>query len=198
MGYRKPPDANRFAKGQSGNPRGRPKGRMVQPPYETVLGQKVMVREGGRERRLSAAEAFLLHITRRGLEGDGQAARVAMNAIEEARARRSSLHQDGITTVVFACVVPGSVTPALAPLKMGRKLDPYRETVRVKLEPWLVQAALARLGDRQLSVAEQVTVMNATRTPSKVIWPTWWAGHARFETERKAEANSSAAPISCR
>lgn len=188
MGYRNPPDASRFTTGQSGNPRGRPKGSKVQAPYETVLGQKVIVREGGKERRFSAAEAFLLHITRRGLEGDGQAARISMNAIEEARARRSSLHQGGIATIVFVCVVAGSVTPALAPLKMGRKLDPYRDTVRVKLEPWLVQAALARLGERQLSIAEQVTVMEATRTPSKVIWPTWWDDHAKIETKRKPGA----------
>ena len=37
---------------------------------------------------------------------------------------------------------------------MARKLDPYRETARMALEPWLVEAALARL-DRELSSDEQ-------------------------------------------
>jgi hypothetical protein len=56
---------------------------------------------------------------------------------------------------------------------MAKKLDPYRETARILLEPWLVQAALARL-DRKLSAAEQRIVVEATRTPHKVRWPEWW------------------------
>jgi hypothetical protein len=45
----------------------------------------------------------------------------------------------------------------------GRKFDPYRETARMALEPWLVEAALVRLG-RILSPADQRTIVNATRT----------------------------------
>ena len=44
---------------------------------------------------------------------------------------------------------PGSVTGALEPLRMARKLDRYRETARMVLEPWIVEAAIARL-DRRL------------------------------------------------
>ncbi len=42
------------------------------------------------------------------------------------------------------------------------------------LEPWLIEAALARLGDRRLTLAEQQLVVVATHTPSKVQWPDWW------------------------
>ena len=82
LGYRQPPRSSRFRKGQSGNPRGRPRGRRKEPPYEAVLGQMVTIREDGAERRVTAAEAFLLQITKKGLEGDGAAARAAMAAIE--------------------------------------------------------------------------------------------------------------------
>jgi hypothetical protein len=42
------------------------------------------------------------------------------------------------------------------------------------LEPWIVEAALDRLGDRRLTVEEQEVVVRATRTPWKVKWPDWW------------------------
>jgi len=57
---------------------------------------------------------------------------------------------------------------------MAKKLDPYRETARMALAPWLVEAALARLC-RILSPAEQRTVVAATRMPHKVRWPEWWS-----------------------
>jgi hypothetical protein len=57
---------------------------------------------------------------------------------------------------------------------MAKKLDPYRETARMALEPWFVEAALARLV-QPLSPAEQRIVVKATRTPRKVRWPKWWS-----------------------
>jgi hypothetical protein len=38
----------------------------------------------------------------------------------------------------------------------------------------MVEAALARLGDRRLTVDEQRSVVESTRTPEKVSWPNWW------------------------
>ena len=52
----------------------RPPGRKKEPPYEAVLGQMVTVREAGIERRVTAAEAFLLYLTKLGLDGDSSAA----------------------------------------------------------------------------------------------------------------------------
>ena len=76
------------ARGRAATRAGARAGRHSEPPYEAVLGQMVTIREDGVERRVTAAEAFLLHVTKQGLEGDGAAARAAMAAIEEARATR--------------------------------------------------------------------------------------------------------------
>ena len=85
VGYRNPPLASRFRKGQSGNPKGRPRGRRRELPYEAVLGQEVIIRENGRERRVTAAEAFLLQLIKHGLDGDTAAARAAIAAIGDIR-----------------------------------------------------------------------------------------------------------------
>ena len=77
-------------------------------------------------------------------------------------------------TLVHTIVTPGSVNPALEALGMARKLDRYGPNARMMLEPWLVEAALARLGERRLMPEEQATVVRATRTPHKVRWPDWW------------------------
>ena len=63
---------------------------------------------------------------------------------------------------------PGSVSTAVECLRIGTKLDPYRETARMLLEPWIIEASLARLGEKHLTPKEQEIVLNATRTPTKV------------------------------
>lgn len=174
VGYRRPPRASRFQKGRSGNPKGRPRNRHRDIPYDSLLGQMVTVREDGRERRVTAAEAFILQLTKKGLEGDSASARISLAAIEAARAARTASGGDlpsfriRFRTFGICCVVEN--------LGIGVLVNPTDEKrVRLKLKPWIVEAALARLGSRQLSVDEQQIVVESTRTPQKVSWPDWWS-----------------------
>jgi hypothetical protein len=92
--------------------------------------------------------------------------------IQQAKERPGADHLP-VGTITGIVVDPGSVTYGLLALRMAKKIDPYRVTARMALEPWIVEAALARL-DRTLSPAEQQTIVKATRTPHKVEWPDWW------------------------
>jgi hypothetical protein len=141
-------------------------------PYEAVLGQEVLIRENGRERRVTAAEAFILQLTKRGLDGDSAAARAAIAALADIP--DIDLSGPYPLEIITSIVDPGSVSAAVECLRIGTKLDRYRETARIMLEPWIVEAALTRFGEKQLTPQEQEIVLKATRTPTKVRWPEWW------------------------
>ncbi|TGN89361.1 hypothetical protein EOW77_0011255 [Bradyrhizobium yuanmingense] len=173
VGYGRPPVSTRFVKGQSGNPAGRPRGRHKLPPYESVLGQTFKIREEGVEREVSATELLLLQLAKRGLEGDTGASRTLLALIKQVREQHQSNQPH---TMVIVSVEPGSVTDGLEALRMATKLDPFRETARMALEPWIVEAALARL-PRPLDADQQRIVLDATRQPKKVRWPDWWTEH---------------------
>lgn len=173
VGYGRPPISSRFRKGHSGNPRGRPRNRRRGIPYDHVLGQMVTIRDDRGERRVTAAEAFLLQLTKKGLQGDSAAARASLAAIEEARAKRHSDVQQ-IDCIVQKLVSPGSVGCSLDALGMAAKLRKYSDAPKYQLKPWLVELAVARLGSLRLSVTEQQKVVEATATPPKVRWPEWW------------------------
>ena len=127
-GYKCPPKSSRFQKGQSGNPKGRPRGSKSAIPYEAVLGRKVVVRDNGIESHKTAAEAFLLHLARRGLDGDGAATRAAFESLEEARTTRTNTTRNRITAIIRVIVSPGNPNAALLPLRMANKLHRCRDT----------------------------------------------------------------------
>ena len=90
------------------------------------------------------------------------------------RERDPDLGSEDITTIVRVIVSPDSPNRALLLLKMAVKLYRSQPHAQIKLEPWLVQRALDRIGDRRLTIKQRATVVAATRTPGKVRWPDWW------------------------
>ena len=75
VGYGKPPKHTRFQPGQSGNPRGRPKGtKNLKTDLMEELGEKILVREGERARQVSKQRALVKALLARALKGDVRAA----------------------------------------------------------------------------------------------------------------------------
>jgi Family of unknown function (DUF5681) len=71
VGYRNPPLHSRFRPGQSGNPRGRPKGaKRFAALLDAELASQILVSEGGVSRTLSKKEAAVKTIVGRLLKGD--------------------------------------------------------------------------------------------------------------------------------
>jgi Family of unknown function (DUF5681) len=73
VGYRKPPVHTRFKKGQSGNPKGRPKGKVtivdLDAALAPALSAQIPVTENGRHRKISKLRALATHTVNKGLKG---------------------------------------------------------------------------------------------------------------------------------
>ncbi|MGA8211961.1 MAG: DUF5681 domain-containing protein [Candidatus Sulfotelmatobacter sp.] len=71
VGFRRPPDATRFKKGVSGNPRGRPKGSLnVATAFMKALREKVVINEHGQRKTITKLEAALKQLANKGASGD--------------------------------------------------------------------------------------------------------------------------------
>ncbi len=79
VGYRKPPQHTRFKKGQSGNPRGRKKGRRnLRDVVRTTLDERIWIRDGDTRRKITKTEALVLTTVNRVIAGDQKAAGLLM------------------------------------------------------------------------------------------------------------------------
>jgi Family of unknown function (DUF5681) len=82
VGYKRPPQHTRFRPGRSGNPRGRPKGtRNLASDLEDELADRILVREGGRQLKISRQPALLRTLVDQALTGDTRAAGIVLQLV---------------------------------------------------------------------------------------------------------------------
>lgn len=74
VGFKKPPKHTQFKRGQSGNPKGRPKGsRNFSSDVKHTLKEPVRLNKDGKRKTVSTQHAALLRLREKALSGDARA-----------------------------------------------------------------------------------------------------------------------------
>lgn len=104
VGYAKPPAATRFKLGQSGNPKGRPKGKNSKLPglaeerLKTIILQEayrdVPILERGRQKKVSMIEANIRALAVSGAKGNNRAANIFTTAVLKIEEENKKLASD--------------------------------------------------------------------------------------------------------
>lgn len=85
VGYKKPPKSNRFQRGASGNPKGRPK---KARDFDTELLREanslITANEGGERKRISKLQGVVIQLTNKAMTGNVQALRIYLGLIQRA------------------------------------------------------------------------------------------------------------------
>jgi Family of unknown function (DUF5681) len=174
------PNPSWFPKGQSGNPRGRPKTtRALQTSILDVVMEKTltMALPGGGAREITLEEALQRQTLQRALQGDRKAQREVLKWIRKLAdwlaknvpaplpkiTRRISPDPDNADAALLLLGIADH-NPARADIKSER--------AQLLLQPWAVQAALSRRrGGSRLTDQQRNTIRRCTRDPDSLIWP---------------------------
>lgn len=88
VGYGRPPLATRFRKGQSGNPKGRPRGaKNLNTLVTQALDEKVTVTEHGKRRKISKREAIIAQLVNRSAQADLKATQILLGLMQDIERR---------------------------------------------------------------------------------------------------------------
>lgn len=172
-------DNTRFSKGVSGNPKGRP--RKQQPAgsaFDIVMEQTLTVTQNGVERELSVDEALQLRTYQDALAGSRPARREVLKMIakrERWLAAERPARAIGMGEIKMerearnadqALLILGIATEKPTPPHYGEKKD-----LLLQLEPWAVEAGLARSRRRQFDHKDIAEIRRCTRDPDTIAWP---------------------------
>jgi hypothetical protein len=91
VGFCRPPEATRFKKGVSGNPKGRPKHSLnVATAFTKALREKVVINQGGQRKTVTKLEAALKQLVNKAASGDIRALRQLVELARDAEAKQQA------------------------------------------------------------------------------------------------------------
>lgn len=173
-----PPADTRFRRGQSGNPRGRPRKPDSKTPsaFDVVIEKSLTVVQNGRAREVTIDEALQHRTYQDAIAGNLAARREVLKMIakrEQALAKRQP--RVPAVEVKMEGVDPRNAEAALLILDIAR-IDASRASLdnrykHLLLEPWAVKAALARRRGARLNEREIAEIKRCTRDADALRWP---------------------------
>lgn len=167
----------RFRKGQSGNPKGRPKARRPNvSAFDIIFDKTLTVNQGGIERELTVDEALQLQTYQAALKGSRMAARTILKMIEKREgamatfmpgataAARFEIHHDS-ENANDAMLILGIAVQEDPPFGGGLDTRP------LKIATWAAQAALSRPGRRRFDNKDIDDIKRQTIRAETLKWP---------------------------
>jgi hypothetical protein len=173
------PRTGQFQKGQSGNPKGRPRKQTALPDttpsaFEIVFEKRVTVTQGGIDQDLSVEEALQLRAYHDALAGNRAARRVVLRMIAK-REKAIADREQRIMPLVTRKIEPEPRNADAAMCLLGIAAPDTSDTYHADallLEPWAVQAALGRRrGSEPLTTRDVGAIKRCTRAPETLRWP---------------------------
>jgi hypothetical protein len=178
VGPGNPPAASRFRKGQSGNPKGRPKREKarVVSAFDIVFDKTLTVTREGVPRQLAVEEALQHRTYQEAVAGNRPARGQILRMIAKREQYLAAHPGTQMCRHEFRTEIdPENADAALLILGIAARHPSTAETGYegdLRLESWAVQAALSRRrgGDR-LTDEEMAKIRRCTREPDKLRWP---------------------------
>lgn len=146
VGYRKPPRDKQFKPGQSGNPRGRPKGKLSSRQLiEKYLDAKIKVMVGNREKMMTRREALIFGLIADGLKGKDKPRKLLLDllllddnqASQDALAEFDSRDDDATIASLlrYHGVDVSKIKASSEPRSRPKRLIKIRKTARKEASP---------------------------------------------------------------
>ncbi len=167
----------RFAKGQSGNPKGRPKKRRPHvSAFDIIFDKTLTVTQNGIERELTVDEALQLQTYQAALKGSRMAVRQVLKMIEKRELAIAALSPPPAASTSMQIEHDSdNANEALRLLGItedGPKAPGGGYATRpLLLATWAAQAAISRPGRRRLEAQDIDEVKRLTLNPAKLRWP---------------------------
>jgi hypothetical protein len=132
VGYKKPPKATQFAKGRSGDPRGRPpQCKSTAALFNEVFDEEITITQNGRPRTLTKREIAFKQLANRAAKGDYQAIDTMLKHYAEREKTRDhdteSVTSERSGVIVTVPGEPGDNVPELKMLLLEAQGKAYQE-----------------------------------------------------------------------
>ena len=177
VGPGRPPKANQFRKGTSGNPKGRPKSQQISSTsaFDIIMDRTFTVTQDGKPRELTLEEALQHRTYQEAINGNRAAQREVLKMIDKRDKWLAARRPFPGLNILIEPGDPENANEALLLLGIAepdtRWNDPTDKYQRLRLQPWAVQVALSRPGGRRLSTQDVSNIQRCTRDAETLRWP---------------------------